>query len=174
VKVIVPTVARESVASLALRMEGIPHSEEVLRDDFAYGKLFTRLWDEGEGFIIVEHDIVPWPGALQAMLDCTVEWCGYKYPYFTNYDPTDHLRFFGSHGLGCVKFDDRLVQNYPDLAQRGQWDKRDWQSLDGLIGKTIVAALSAGNIYSWHEHTPPVAHVRAYMRPQDEGRARIQ
>lgn len=156
-KVIVATAAENCLASRALLMEGIVHEEHVCQGEFGYGRLIADTWRQGEGFILVEHDIVPWPGALRAMWDCGALWCGYPYPYFDGPVGSEE-RLFGSHGCGCCKFSTVLVQGWPDLPTQWKWDTHSWRSLDGVIGNSIVDAYRDA---PRHEHRPPVAHLRA-------------
>jgi len=61
-----------------------------------YGELVQRLWDAGEPFAVVEQDVVPWPGALRALEECSGAWCAYAYG-------AEDLRT-GCVYLGCVRF----------------------------------------------------------------------
>lgn len=163
-KVIVAAVAENCTASLALKMEGVKHQVGICDGDFGYGELLASIWSLGEGFILIEHDIVPWPGALQAMWDCKSEWCGYPYPYYTRNRVGSRERLIRSHSCGCVKFSDALVRGWPDLPTEREWAKCRWSKLDGLIGRSIVSALKSSLIFEWHEHSPPVAHARIGAR----------
>lgn len=53
---------------------------DVSHSDMAYFDLFEKLWSEKETFIIVEHDVVIWPGALHEMYDCPELFCAYQAP----------------------------------------------------------------------------------------------
>jgi len=161
-RVIVPAVKENCLASLALRAEGIYHETRICDGAFGYGKLVADLWRQGRGFILVEHDIVPWPGALKAMWECSRDWCGYPYLYdYHTYEAKSRRRYLRSHAIGCVKFSDVLVKGFPELPTERQWENHHWQELDGVIGRAIVHALRNSNIAGWHEHSPPVAHIRS-------------
>ena len=43
----------------------------------SYSLLINRLWQENEKFIIVEHDVIPWRGAIESIWDCPEPFCGY-------------------------------------------------------------------------------------------------
>jgi len=161
-RVIVPAIDKDCLASHALRAEGIYHQTRICEGPCGYGKLIADLWQEGKGFILVEHDIVPWPGALQAMWECSEYWCGYPYiyPYHT-YAPDSKRMLLHSHAFGCVKFSDVLVKGWPDLPAEHKWDEHRWDDLDGYIGRSIVFALKNECVSGWHEHNPPVAHIRS-------------
>lgn len=163
-RVIVPAVAEDCLASLALKAEGVDHETRICDGAFGYGKLIADLWRQGRGFILVEHDIVPWPGALDAMWKCPEYWCGYPYPYFYyTYAPDSRRQMLRSHACGCVKFSDVLVKGWPDLPTERRWEEHHWESLDGLVGRSIVYAMQhlRPAVSGWHEHNPPVAHIRS-------------
>jgi hypothetical protein len=79
---------------------------DVSGSDTAYTEFLQKIWRRGETFAIVEHDIVPWRGALEQLDDCHHPWCGFSYP-------------FGGgmiEGLGCTRFKDIILAAYPDAV----------------------------------------------------------
>ena len=146
-RVIVPALEQGCPAHYALRTEGISHEVFIMEGNHDYGILLKRLWGEGEGFIIVEGDIAPWPTALKHLEECNRLWCGHNYP----------MALGGEVGgsLGCTKFADDLVQTYPDITLN--WDETHWRYLDGAVIGSI--AFRTGT--ECHRHQPPVAHVRS-------------
>ena len=98
--VVVPALGRTCEASRALNAEGVDFLLVEMEDEGHYGRLLADLWESGRGFTIVEHDVVPWPGALRRLADCERGWCGYEYP----------LGKRGKLGgaLGCVRFSTRF------------------------------------------------------------------
>lgn len=128
--------------TLALTMEGLEVTEVVMTDRHHYGRLFTELWQEGEGFTLVEHDVVPWPGAIAELEACEQECCAFRYPSGGSWVMS----------LGCIKFSAALVQRIPyDPA----WQNRAWDELDGAVFATLQGEVEV------HIHQPPVAHVKA-------------
>lgn len=128
-------------AHLALAAEGLPHETEVLGyDPFAYGKWLGWLWSQGRGFVLVEHDIAPWPGAVRQLIGCGRPWCAFPYPWCI--------------GLGLVKFSTELILQQPYIA--GNWSLTNWQSLDMQVIEEIQAVTG----FDVHVHEPAVAHVR--------------
>lgn len=125
-------------------MEGLEVREVVMSDYHHYGRLFTDLWQAKRGFVLVEHDIVPWPGAIEQMLRCEHEWCAFAYP------TTLHSR---CQSLGCVKFSASLMERIP---YDSEWQNRGWDALDGAV----IGTLEAETV---HTHEPPVAHCKARM-----------
>jgi hypothetical protein len=135
-------------AANALRAEGIPYRvyTEQLVPDMAYG--LAEIWRLGKGFIHLEHDNVPWPGALDDLCRCRRSaWCGYWYP----------LGGPGAlaPGIGCLRVSRELVREHPDLHER--WHGVEWWGLDAAV----TAALAEVTGWShYHLHWPAVAHAR--------------
>lgn len=143
-RVIVPALEFNEPAHLVLTAEGIPHEEKIVRGDRGYSELISSVWQEGEGFILVERDIAPWPGAMRDFTQCDSHWCAFRYPEGGAL----------TRGLGCVKFSDWLVSSFPGLWEK--WHGTDWRTLDGVIGTAIVETAHVRP----HYHHPSVAHVR--------------
>lgn len=135
-------------AALALRCEGIEHEVVVLEDDYAYGRLLTRLWHLGQGFTLLEHDVVPWPGALDLLAKCPELWCGHNYPFAPN-----TIR----GALGCVKFSTEFIQAHPDLPEVNNWSETFWAQLDGRVCAPVANILGSR---THHLHEPAFAHAR--------------
>ena len=55
---------------------------DVSNGPWAYIDYFQDRWDECSGFVNLEHDVVPWPGAVSALLCCSEPWCFYGYSPF--------------------------------------------------------------------------------------------
>lgn len=143
-KVVIPALSLDCSAAKALGREGIP-AEIVLMDDwFAYSELLEKLWRNKEGFIILEHDIIPWIGALDALEECEEDWCSYPYPFAPNTIRT---------AMGCIKISSDIINDNPDLYKK--WHKKLWNQMDG----TLIPALIESN-YKEHIHYPPLAHIK--------------
>lgn len=152
------------VAARCLTAEGLDH-EVVRLDDrpTAYGELMKSLWLEREGFVIVEHDIAPWPGAVTQLMGCSEILCGYDYMRGGNI----------GHSLGCTRFSKELIEMAPD-AWKGwgdnapllQWDLVDWLNVDAAVFDVLAGYGVALNQsvdfhpHTFHTHVPPVAHAR--------------
>ena len=128
---------------LNLQMQGLePRYERMngtLDSDYAYDHLFRRLWAEGKPFIIVEHDILPWPGAVQQIWACDRPWCGFEYFIF------GELRV----QLGCVKFDPSRLGPCPLPDTLTAWHHLDWEVITNLSGRDETG----------HLHEPAVTHL---------------
>jgi hypothetical protein len=150
-KVCVPTYSGMSnVAELVLSAEGVKYETLPAEGELGYSQLVTELWRRGKGFVIVEHDVAPWCGAVAQLWACPRDWCIFHYPDGGSL----------SNGLGCTKFSDRLVRAYPDLPS--VWEGVEWQVIDGAVGGAVAVVLRAENPeqHPVCYHDPPVAHAR--------------
>lgn len=150
ISTVVSAIDRDCPAHLALLAEGVDHEVAICRGDTGYGELLAALWRSGRGFVLVEHDIAPWAGAIKQLMECERDWCMFRY-----------MKHGGQlmRGLGCAKFSSRLVRDYPDLAS--EWQDVSWQVLDGVVGGAVAQVLRAEDPrHPLCTHEPPVAHVR--------------
>lgn len=143
-KVVIAATVEDCPAVMALRKEGVDFELVLMEHEYSYSDMFTRLWKDNAGFVSIEHDIVPWPGAIDQIQECLNPWCSYEYPLAPG-----TLR----PALGCIKVSDWLVFHYPLLYK--VWDNKEWNYLDGSVCSTLEGV--AGQT---HIHTPPVAHVK--------------
>lgn len=136
-------------SEMALRQEGLSPTTRLVDDEgYTYGDMVAEAWNQG-GFVLVEHDIVPWWGAVRELWECEYDWCVFPYPQGAGMpDPA----------LGCCKFSDDLVNTYPRL----QHDMKNvpWHQLQERI---LPFLWNKG--YQWHVHWPPVAHARQREGP---------
>ena len=122
----------------------------------AYWDLLSGLWKAGETFVIVEHDIVIHPDTIDDLLDCDAPWCAATYPYLDGMYP----------GLGCMKFDEKLMARLPDLLDQvatfnypGHGPKH-YCTLDAAIQRNLwssglwacVNHKSVGHMHRWPGH----------------------
>lgn len=130
----------ECPARWALAQEGVEHEVLLCDDAFAYGNHLADLWNrERAGFILIEHDIVPWPGAIQQLAECPEPRCVHA----TAVQP------------GTVAMLGLTIQKIiPRGPANEKWRQTKWDALDGEI-------IPEMNRYGFpHVHTPPVAHAR--------------
>lgn len=135
-RVIVPEPARtQHVAALALEAEGVDHEVRQMADDLDYGRLLRELWEAGEEFCIVEHDIRPAPGQVAELEGCELGvLCGYDYPG----PEGDAL----GHALGLTRFSAEVMALAPEAPlgwgdNRALWkliqpDGTDYYNREGL------------------------------------------
>ncbi len=123
--------------------------------DAAYPDLLLRHFREGAAFCVVEHDVLPWPGALAELAACPEPWCGYAY------SPGRHLRV---PTLGCVRFRAEFLAAVADALTVDAWRvdlfPRTWQYVDQQIA---VTARRRG--FEWHQHFPAVTHAHWFADP---------
>jgi hypothetical protein len=147
--IIIPTRTLGQPAALALTMEGHEVTEVAMRDYCHYGRMLTQQWQTGRGFILVEEDIVPWPGALAELERCEQECCAFEYPTGII---IEEPRSGWCVSLGCIKFATSLVAR---VECGYEWQNAGWDSLEGKVFETLQGEVDV------HVHGPPVAHVRA-------------
>lgn len=123
-----------------------PRYVDVSKSDDAYWIFLTDLWRKQETVIIVEHDILPWPGALEELEACPGFWCAYSY---------DQRGIGIFHSFGCVKFTGELMRLLPNI-----WEgiNTHWSQLDQQFE---WRAFQAGQ--RPHGHRPPVIHLHGYL-----------
>jgi hypothetical protein len=150
VNILIPMLDEDCVALRVVRAEGYEPITRVMRTDTDYGTFVASFWRLGEAFMIVEHDIAPWPGAIAKIEACPLPWCGYQYP-------AGEPGYLGG-SLGCVRFSKELVSANADACIG--WDETPWRGLDGLIESRVQAIVRYPR---FHPHEPPVAHARVNM-----------
>lgn len=148
--IIVITREVPAMAALALTNEGLEVVEIRMRDYTNYARVFFEQWQSGRGFMVVEEDVVPWPGAMRELNTCEQEWCCFLFP---NGRITWEPRSGFCDGLGCMKFATSLVDRVPP---DNEWLVRGWDALDGAVHGTLL-----GHGAKVHVHEPPVAHAKA-------------
>jgi len=104
------------------------------------------MWNQGETFVIVEQDIVPWPGAVKEIYDCPHRFCINWTPHWQAINGDGPWTY--AHGL--VKYGDELMSQFPsyfnDYSESHHWSQFDW----GLV-KRFSSEI--------HYHWPPVIHL---------------
>lgn len=134
----------------ALESDGIVAEYLATRGPTDYHDVLKRAWLAATGFIVVEQDIVPWPGAIAALEACPCEWGGYAYQLSTGYGAW----------LGCTKFSEALTRDHPavfgamEAMPEFGTPRRYWGRLD----TRLTAALEAGG-QRMHVHWPAVDHL---------------
>ncbi len=117
---------------LNLQIQHIAAEWREMRGDAGYAEFFNEVWDRGHVFIIVEHDCLPWPGAIAELWACPQVWCGFN------------------TSLQCTKFDPTHLGECPVTPDT------HWQQVD----KCFWTLSDAG--YAFHEHkdSPPIVHLQ--------------
>lgn len=149
-RVVVPFTKRLPVVEQVLRAEA-PEAEWVeMREPTSYWELLRSLWLHREDVLIVEHDVIPWPGALTELAACPGMWCSCSYHIDTG-NGRSGIGLF--HHLGCTKLSADLMRRVPAAFE--QMPDRHWSKLDAQL---CHIALGAGLIP--HPHRPAVTHLK--------------
>ena len=121
-----------------------PHMAYMDSDE-SYHDLLRDTWAQGEPFIINEHDIIAWPGAIAKLEECPSPWCTFLYRSAAGW-----LK----NGLGLVKFDvTRLPNVFGEI-----FTERHWRGLDLKIARRLEAhGLTACC------HKPAVANLNPFV-----------
>jgi hypothetical protein len=143
-KVYIPAVNENCPAALALRKEGVPFELVLMPHEYSYSDMLCELWKKQQTFISIEHDVVPWWGAIEQLWKCPQPWCSYEYP------PAPKALYAA---LGCIKIRGELPRQFPEICK--VWENREWGYLDGL-----VCSVLQGIVGKTHIHKPPLAHVK--------------
>lgn len=112
-----------------------------MADADSYRLLLRDLWQQGDAFTLVEHDVVPTDEQLDALELCDEPWCHF------GYCPGDWVPTFG-----CARFSRELI-----AGTRGVWDDPTWPWCQ-LDAKFAVYARGVG--WKNHWHYPHVLHAR--------------
>lgn len=120
-------------------------------DEGAYGRLFRRLWSEGQDTIVCEHDVVPSTLHWQTLQSCNHDWCSYSY---------DDNLYPEAPMFGLARFSGRVMRAHPHAADdalvvgKRRDMEAEWWRIDGLIARNLQV-----RHVPWHMHTPDVRHV---------------
>ena len=124
----------------------------ALEGEFGYGRYFAARWAQRTDFIQVEHDCIPWPGAIEAIALCLEPWCAYNYHLPFMYD--QDLNRGGTILMGCMKVTGELM-----AATINCWDEPcDW----GVCDKRLTDAARAAG-YSVHQHFPGIVNANPVL-----------
>jgi len=113
----------EAASRLALVSDGIEPVMLETTGMHGYWATLAGLWEQREGFVLVEGDIVVWPGAIQAMIDHPADWVARAYWINMELRPS----------FGCVKFGQGLIERHPTLWQDIPTDRREWWAQDMYV-----------------------------------------
>src|SRR5678816_4496251 len=111
-RVVVPHTEKRSAmlgaVQVCLMHERCKPRYELMKGDNDYYELVKSLWAEGKPFIINEHDVIAWPGAIAQLQECPEPWCTFAYRAGCGWV---------NNALGLVKFDPlRLLNVFADIT----------------------------------------------------------
>jgi hypothetical protein len=152
-RIVVPFVKTAPGVLEALSDTGHGYDAVYVGDsDSAYFDLLYELWSAGDGFIVVEQDVIVRPDTIDALLQCSMPWCMYPIPYLGSTYP----------GLGCVKFSESVLRQSPNAMARvaGMSDAthpaKHWCRLDAWLQYRVLPQ----DGHERHIHQPPLGHYR--------------
>ena len=151
-RVVVPWAKEFPEVRAALEADGIEAEYfYVGGSPTAYHELFLELWHSGQGWINVEQDIIPYPGAIADLEQCSCKWGGK--PYWLG-------SVFGAY-LGLTKFSDELVRDNPgvmdalDTLRDDGTPRRYFGRLDSRLGQVLNDQVGI----AIETHWPAVVHL---------------
>jgi hypothetical protein len=138
-----------------LDVQGLAYDAvDVSGSNTAYPDAVRARWDTGEDLVIIEHDILPWPGAIDELLACPFDLCGLPY--------VEHSTF--ATALGCTRIGQRVQSSTeiplttttqgPPFEHPVTWNTLDWD--------LFSVVQSAG--FRLDVHAPPVVHLHEGFR----------
>ncbi len=127
----------------ALAGEDVEWADTSGSDD-AYYWLLRTLWQEQAGAILVEQDIVPYPGAIASLRACPERWCGVPYTVGRTFGVWHGLTKYAPEIMAAHPYTLRLVRDH------------HWRGLDSAV---IALLRAQGERPHWHwpaaEHRNP-------------------
>lgn len=123
---------------------GYDYRPVKLEGEYDYSNYFKQRWEEKEKFISIEHDMVIWPGAIEAIWDCPNPICAYglSLPIHRKEVFSDNPRVIRP---GVIKFEKEVFSVNPKL-----WDEPvTWSMVDQHLSKCGVKV---------HQHFPGVVN----------------
>src|ERR1700682_284584 len=125
------------------------------QDVTSYSRLMAELWAAGEGFLVVEQDVLPTVAMLEEMWTCPEEWCSGWWPWRSDDPPLGEFKC--SQWLGCSKFSASLLRRAPGAmslapCHHAKLDIGLWYALRGIL-----------NVPTAHVHDPAVTHLHREM-----------
>lgn len=133
-----------------LRAQAVQPELHRVDEGAAYWRLMRELWQEGQEFFIVEHDVLVWFGGIRELSECEHKWCTL---------PTVCRGKLFSTSFGCVRFSEQVIAENP-----GFWEDipTTWWHLDGAFADKM----------GWpyirpHVHWPPATHLNEVQWPDE-------
>ena len=141
-KIVIPRLDGPGPCELALREQGISYEARQVGAGDEYARMLGDLWREGDGFLMIEHDIIPrGDNAVQRLCKCRQPWCTHAYM-----SPTRHI------SLGVLKLTTTAVRKTQDMPS--VWEGQHWSVVDSFMVPELLGRLPL------HCHFPPFGHQR--------------
>lgn len=122
-------------------------------DPRSYWRLFVRLWNDRQPFVLVEHDVVVDRDTIPSLATCPRPWCAFPYHELPG-DPVT--------GLGCTKIT-------PDGSGIDVLDPKYgnpvWQNVDSVVGGILT-----DRYHKVHVHEPWLRHLNPKVAAMQKDR----
>lgn len=141
---------------------------DVSSSPLAYYGALLDIWERGETFAVLEHDVVCRPDVIEAFAECPEPWCCFGYSDICCQDETGFSPCMEAwrNLLGCTRFRRDVINAVPDAISAIPPEGWDWHNVCDGLGANLRAA---GFTHHWH--FPPVEHhhlVDGVHGPQNE------
>jgi hypothetical protein len=134
--------------------------QDVSTTQFDYWELTRQLWESGQDWAYVEHDVLIPPGCIAGLEACPEVWCMHSYTVQDDKPITD---WGGNGAFGMVRFRGELTRKFSTLV--ADLFHHSWSRLDGQV----ISALFARG-YKAHQHYPDAEHLHVYDGHQEQRR----
>lgn len=123
---------------------------DVSGSELSYFESLGHIWDLGESFATIEHDIIVRPDIVEAFEECPEPWCVFGYTEFCH----DACMEAWRNELGCTRFRSEVLTKVPDaVGSIPEGSFQDWHNVCDGLGNNLRAAG-----FSHHWHTPHARH----------------
>ena len=119
------------------------------RSHTAYPEAVRERWNAEEPLVIVEHDILPWPGAIDEILACPFSFCGLAYIEHSVLAAALGCTKIGADVMAAVTLPEMTSIQGPPYERPVAWDTLDWD-----LFRTVEGAGFRLDV-----HDPPVVHL---------------
>jgi hypothetical protein len=158
-KVIIPFTKLNKLQDKLLRQYRLKPVYTPMIQEYDYFNLLSRLWWEREPFVLLEHDILPWPGAIEELEACPRPWCSFSYHTKSTQWKSEGYGVFQT--FGCCKFAPAIMDKVPDIFSK--FASTSWNHLDAQFGHFMQ---EAG--YLPHPHRPWVIHLKGLLDEENQ------
>jgi len=137
----------------------------------SYPMILAALFESGEDFCIVEHDIESRPGFLVSLEDCPEPWCFNAYNFSIPWEeaigaPTDTSAPLGMYAapMGHTRFRGGLYETVKRVLDSDVF-KMSWVGCDTWLGNQLNAPVSqGGGAMNPHRHRGKAIHWHPYAK----------
>lgn len=124
---------------------------DVSASDTSYYGALLGVWERGETFALLEHDIICRPDVVEEFENCPEPWCIYGYADICHPQCMEAW----ANAMGCTRYRAELMEAVPDALSAIPPEGWDWHNLCDGLGRNLRAA---GFTHHWHD--PWVKHDR--------------